>query len=301
MVSRLPRLIPVLLGLGSVACGRAGEGGTRPASEAAGDRPLAVAVSILPQKYMVERIGGPAVRVFVLIGPGESPVTYDPTPRQMASLVGTQLYFTMDLEFERAWLERMQAVHPGMRVVNMRGGIRLLPLDQVGGTGHEAGQDPHVWMNPRLVRVMAGTIRDALVEALPERRELFHRNHRRFVGHLDELDGEIRKILRSLPARTFMAFHPAWGYFAEEYGLRQIPIQSHGKEPGAQSLVRLIDLAKEQRVRVIVVQAQFSRSAAETVGQALGARVISLDPLAEDYVNNLRLVAEALAEALRAS
>ncbi len=293
MVARLPRLIPVLLGLGSVACGRPG------GSETAGDRPLAVAVSILPQKYMVERIGGPAVRVSVLIGPGESPVTYDPTPRQMASLAGTQLYFTMGLEFERAWLERMRAVYPGMRVVNMRDGILLLPLDRAGGTSHEAGQDPHVWMNPRLVRVMAGAIRDALVEALPERRELFHRNHERLVGHLDALDGEIREILRNLPTRTFMAFHPAWGYLAEEYGLRQIAIESHGKEPGAQSLVRLIDLAKEQQVRVIVVQAQFSRSTAETVGQAVGARVISLDPLAEDYVNNLRLVAETLAEALR--
>ncbi len=293
MVSSLPRVIPVLLALGSVACG------SRPASEATANRPLAVAVSVLPQKYIVERIGGPTVSVSVLIGPGQSPVTYDPTPRQMASLAGTRLYFTMGLEFERAWLGRMRAVHPDMTVVHMLGDIRLLPLEGAIEPGEEGGQDPHVWMSPRLARVMAGTIRDALAEALPERRELFDLNYRRFGDHLDELDGEIREILRDLPTRTFMAFHPAWRYFAEEYGLRQIPIESHGKEPGARSLARLINRAREERVRVLVVQEQFSRTTAETVGHAVGARVISLDPLAEDYVNNLRLVAEALAEALR--
>ncbi|NNG15187.1 MAG: zinc ABC transporter solute-binding protein [Gemmatimonadales bacterium] len=290
-------MIPVLLGCGGAACG--GDGASRPASEPAVEGPLAVAVSILPQKYMVERIGGPAVSVSVLIGPGQSPLTYDPTPRQMASLAGTRMYFTMGLEFERAWLGRLRAVHRDMRVVDMRGGIRLMPLAGPGEPGDDAGQDPHVWMSPRLARVMAGVIRDALVEALPERRELFDLNYRRFVDHLGQLHGEIREILRDLPARTFMAFHPSWGYFAEEYGLRQIPIESHGREPGARSLSRLIDRAREERVRVLVVQAQFSRSTAETVGNAVGARVITLDPLAEDYANNLRLVAEALAEALR--
>ena len=285
----------MLAGMGGVACG------SGPASEAIKAGPLAVAVSVLPQKYFVDRIGGPAVSVSVLIGPGQSPDTYDPTPRQMASLAGTQIYFTMGLEFERAWLGRMHSAYPGMTLVDMRQGIELLPLDEDPDPRHEGRQDPHVWMSPRLVVVMAGTIRDALIEALPDRRELFDLNYQRLVRDLNAVDGEIRGLLRDLPARTFMAFHPAWAYFAEDYGLHQIPIASHGKEPGARTLARLIDQARVQHIRIVVVQAQYSQYMATTVAQAAGARVLMLDPLAEDYVNNVRHVAEQLAEALRES
>jgi len=285
----------MLAGLGSVACG------SSPASEAIQTGPLAVAVSILPQKYFVDRIGGPAVSVSVLIGPGQSPDTYDPTPRQMASLAGTKIYFTMGLEFEHAWLSRMHAAYSGMTMVDMRQGIELLPLDEGSDPGHEGRQDPHVWMSPRLVAVMAGTIRDALIEALPDRRELFDFNYERLVRDLNAVDGEVQGLLRDLPTRTFMAFHPAWAYFAEEYGLHQVPIASHGKEPGAQTLARLIRQARVEHIRVVLVQAQYSQGMAKTVAQAAGARVLMLDPLAEDYVNNVRHVAERLAEALRES
>ena len=285
----------MLAGLGSVACG------SSPASEAIRAGPLPVAVSILPQKYFVDRIGGPAVSVSVLIGPGQSPDTYDPTPRQMASLAGTRIYFTMGLEFEDAWLSRMHAAYSGMTMVDMRQGIELLPLDEDSDPGHEGRQDPHVWMSPRLVAVMAGTIRDALIEALPDRRELFDVNYQRFIRDLSAVDGEVQGLLRDLPTRTFMAFHPAWAYFAEEYGLHQVPIASHGKEPGAQTLARLIHQARVEHIRVVLVQAQYSQSMAKTVAQAAGARVLKLDPLAEDYVNNVRHVAERLAEALRES
>ena len=291
----MSRVIALLAGIGSVACG------SSPATEAAQAGPLAVAVSILPQKYVVDRIGGPAVAVSVLIGPGQSPDTYDPTPRQMASLAGTQVYFTMGLEFEHAWLSRMHAAYPGMSLVDMRQGIELLPLEEDSGPRHEDRQDPHVWMSPRLVAVMAGTIRDALIEALPDRRELFDLNYRRLVRDLNTVDDEVRALLHDLPTRTFMTVHPAWAYFAEEYGLRQVPIASHGKEPGAQTLARLIHRARVEHIRVVVVQAQYSQDMAKTVAQATGARVLMLDPLAEDYVNNVRHVAERLAEALRRS
>jgi len=285
----------MLAGIGSMACG------SSPASEAIQAGPLAVAVSILPQKYFVDRIGGPAVAVSVLIGPGQSPDTYDPTPRQMASLAGTQIYFTMGLEFEHAWLRRMHSAYPGMTLIDMRQGIELLPLDEDADPRHEGRQDPHVWMSPRLVAVMAGTIRDALIEALPDRRELFDLNYERFVRDLNAIDGEVRGLLHDLPTRTFMAFHPAWAYFAEDYRLHQVPIASHGKEPGARTLARLIDQARGEHIGVVLVQAQYSQDMAKTVAEAAGARVLMLDPLSEDYVNNVRHVAKQLAEALRES
>ncbi len=289
----LSQVMAVLLGLAVPACG----GQTSPATDQSG--PLPIAVSILPQKYFVERIGGPTVRVSVLIGPGQSPDTYDPTPRQMVRLSGTRLYFTMGLEFERAWLGRMHAAHPEMTLVDMRRGIPLLPLEDASDPGHDSGQDPHLWMSPRLVEVMAGTIRDALVEAMPERRDLFELNHQRFVAQLARLDREIQGRLAGLPTRTFMAFHPAWGYFARDYGLHQIAIESHGKEPGARTLARLIDQGRNEHIGLVLVQAQFSRAMAETVAQAVGARVLTLDPLAEDYMNNLEQAAQQLADALR--
>lgn len=259
--------------------------------------PLPVFVSILPQKYFVERVGGGRVAVSVMVGSGQSPETYEPTPRQMAALSRARLYFSIGVAFEDTWMKRIQAANPALRLVPMQRGVALLPL--TGPSGEPSGTDPHIWTSPARVKIMATAIRAALIELDPAHRGEFEANYRAFIAELDALDRELRAILAQARGKPLMMFHPSWGYFANDYGLRQIPIEAEGKEPGARSLARVIDLGKREDVKVIFVQTQFSRRTAETVAAAIGARVVAVDPLAEDYPQNLLRVAREFADALK--
>jgi len=258
---------------------------------------LPVFVSILPQKYFVEQVGGARVAVSVMVGPGQSPETYEPTPRQMTALSNARLYFSIGVAFEDTWMKRILAANPALRQVPMQRGIAFLPL--IGPGGEPRGTDPHIWTSPQRVKIMAASIRDALIEADPGHRDEFESNYHTFIAELDALDREIRAILAPAKGKPFLVFHPAWGYFAKDYGLRQIPIEAEGKEPGAKSLARVIDLGKREGVKVIFVQTQFSRRTAETVASAIGARVVAVDPLAENYPLNLLRVAHEFADVLK--
>jgi zinc transport system substrate-binding protein len=265
--------------------------------------PIEMFVSILPQKYFVERVGGKHVAVSVMVGPGQSPETYEPTPNQLSRLAKARIYFGIGMEFEEIWMKSIAAANPGMRIVDMRRGIPAREVERSEGARAPAAQrglaDPHVWTSPPLVKIMAANIRDTLSQLDRAHRAAYGANHEAFAADLDRLDHDIRVLLESVSTRNFMVFHPAWGYFADSYGLKQIPIEAGGKEPGARSLARVINIGRRERVKVIFVQAQFSRRAAETIAQAIGARVVAVDPLAEDYMNNLRRVARQFADAMR--
>lgn len=267
------------------------------AGAASASVPLPVFVSILPQKYFVERVGGERVGVSVMVGPGQSPATYEPTPRQMTALSRTKLYFSIGVAFEDAWMKRIQAATPALRVVPMQNDVALLPL--TGPSGEPAGTDPHTWTSPLRVKIMAASIRDALIETDPSHRGDYESNYRAFISELDALDRDIRAILMPVYGKPFLAFHPSWGYFAKDYGLRQIPIEAEGKEPGARALADAIDLGKREGLKVIFVQPQFSRRTAETVAADIGARMVAVDPLAENYPQNLLRVAHEFADALK--
>lgn len=265
-----------------------------------------VFVSILPQKYFVERIAGDTVRVSVMVQPGHSPATYEPTPKQMADLSNAVVYFSIGVPFEAIWLDRIQAVCTDVLVVDTRCGIELRDIDarhhhdeEENPGSHLESKDPHTWLNPELVKLQAKTICDALSQLEPSYEDFYRRNLQEFTAELSELSDEIRRTLSNLPTREFMVFHPSWGYFADEYGLRQIPIEIDGKEPTAKELAGIIELAKEKNIQVIFVQSQFSTSTADRVAETIGGQVISIDPLAEDYVSNLRSIVDCLEKELR--
>lgn len=287
--------------------------------------PLRVFVSVLPQKEFVERVGGPGVDVQVMVHPGASPHTYDPTPRQVAALAQADLYVAVGVSFEDAWIGRIRAANPRMQVLDSSQGIDLRAMEgpDHAGAGHEdadaqgqsgpragqgetshgvgydhQGRDPHLWTSPPLVKQMAAGIRDALTALDSANGAAYAANYTRFAAELDGLDQEIRDRLAGLTSRRFMVFHPAWGYFADTYGLTQVPIEREGKEPGPRALVALIEQAQREQVKVIFVQPQFSRKAAAQVASAIEGRVEVMDPLAPDYIANLRRVAAVLAGAV---
>ncbi len=263
--------------------------------------PLEVFVSILPQKFMVEQVGGDRVHVSVLVGPGQSPATYEPTPKQMSRLQKALVYFQIGVPFEREWMARLQSINPHMKVLDTWEAVWQQDRSHVEqyATQCQAAHDPHVWTSPPLVRMMARHIRDTLVEWDPAHAREYKANNEQFAQDLDRLDAEIRTLLAPLTHREFMVFHPSWCYFAETYGLEQISIETEGKEPGPRTLASIIDRGKREGIKVIFVQPQFSRQTARAIARAIGATIVPVDPLAENYLDNLRSVAKQLAEAMR--
>ncbi|KXX63412.1 metal ABC transporter solute-binding protein, Zn/Mn family [Marichromatium gracile] len=270
---------------------------------AAEPEPLEVFVSLAPQQTFVEAIGGDRVEVHSLVAPGESPHLFEPRPRQIAALAEADLFVRIGAPFEEGWLARLRAANPELPILDAREGIELRQLatdhdahhDHDHGHDHHGEIDTHIWTSPPLVRVMAGHLRDALGALDPAHAERFAANHDRFVAELDALDAEIRERLDGLVHRRFMVYHPAWGYFAATYGLEQVAIERAGKEPGARALTALIEQARREDVRLILVQPQLDPRAAERVAEAIGGRVEVLDPLSPEYFATLRRLAALLA------
>ena len=298
----LPVLAPVLLALGCLpmALGQ----------KAARDK-LQVAVSILPEAYFVERIGGDRVDVEVLVGPGQSPHSYDLTPRQLDRLSHAKAYFRIGVDFELALLPRIEQMFKDLKVVDLRTGVPLRSLtadgaeadhDEPGHRHHEnaaAGQaDPHIWLNPLLVKTQAQTICNTLAGLDPSQAEQYRQNLAAFDADLDRIHAKITATLAPLQKREVFVFHPAFGYFTDAYGLKQVPVEIEGKEPTAKQLAVLIARAKAAGVKVIFVQPQFPVKSAEAVAQAIGGAVVPMDDLARDYLKNLEDMAEKIKAAL---
>jgi len=279
---------------------------------AAAEKPLKVFVTILPQAWFVERIAGPYAEVHVLVGPGQSPHTFDATPQQMAQLSESRLFFASGWPFEQRLLEKAKAVNPGLQVIDTRQGIplRWMKAAEAEADAQHAGAaaaahghaqpDPHFWLNPRYAKIMAATIEKALTAADLPHAEAFRKNLATLDDGLDKLDARLAEALAPLAGRDFFVYHPAFGYFADAYGLRQAPVELEGKEPTARQLARLIDRARAEGVRVIFVQPQFSAKSAEAVAAAIGGAVVPLDDLAKDYIANLTDMADKVRAALAA-
>lgn len=259
---------------------------------------LTVAVSVPPQGYFVQQIAGERAQVEVLIPPGRSPETYAPTPRQMVALNEAAIYVAVgspDFVFERLHLQRLRRQNPHMQVVNMAQGISFLPSADPA----EGETDRHLWLAPDTVRIAARNIADALIRVDPEAAPDYRRRLAAFEGRIDHLDGQLHALLDPLKHRSFVVNHPAWGYFARQYGLRQIAIQTGGKEPGPADLTRLVGRLKALHARVIFVQQGFSQKGADIIAREVGARVVPMDPLAADWPDNLLRMGRALNEALQ--
>lgn len=305
--------------------------------------PVSVFVSILPQKFFVERIGGERVNVSVLVEKGRDPHVFEPLPAQMAALATAKAYFAIGLPFEETLLPRAESLNPGLKVYRTDEGI-----DKIAGScdhdhehhhegkdgkhehkhehkdekhehkhekhehkhehkdekhehhaHHHEGADPHVWNGPREAIHMAGKILEGLIEIDPDGGEEYTRRHAAFVERVKTMDAEFSRLFRGKMGASFLVFHPAWAYFARSYGLVEVAIETEGKEPKAADLANIISEAKERGVKVIFISPQFSKRSAEIVAQAVGATVETVNPLSEEWEENLRAVAKAIAEAAK--
>ena len=270
------------------------------------DRPT-VFVSIVPQKYFVQQISGDLVAVEVMVQPGASPATYEPKPSQMSRLSAAAAYFAIDVPFEKAWLGRIGAVNPQMKIIRTDRGIEKIAMaahhhEELGNEKKQSDHiilDPHIWLSPPLVKRQAAAILEGLKTIVPEHAGELDINYRLFLEKINGLDARLKSQLRGSKGLRFMVFHPSWGYFAREYGLEQIPIEIEGKAPKPAQLAELIAHARAEHIGVVFVQPQFSQKSAQVVAREIGGKVVFVDPLAEDWLGNLTAVGEKFRQAAK--
>jgi len=294
-VVRVPAWI---LGLGAVLVAGLGQHAISRRA-LAGVPPLVVTVSVPPQAYLVERIGGERVEVHVMVTPGASPATFEPSPQELVALGRSDLYVEVghpDFLFEVRHLESFLKANPQISIVDMTAGQEESCLAEQGGP---LDDDPHIWLAPERMRSAAFAIEAALIGLDPEGAPRYGQNLKKLLSDIERLDGEITQLMAGLEGRRFMVFHPAWSHLACEYGLLQMAIESCGKEPGPAQLVATIEEARDEGIRVVFVQKGFSDRSARVIASELGARVESLDPLARDWLENLRYSADRIAAAIR--
>lgn len=240
--------------------------------------------SIAPLTYMVERIAGEKWDVSPLVPAGYSPEDYTPTAARMASLSSARMVFIAgNLPVETTWIMRAAKEVKTLECVNTSTGMK------------QATFDPHTWLSPRSAKVIYGNICAALCRIDSTNAPIYRKRYTEAVGETDSLDMAIREILKNAPSRAFVIVHPALTMFAEEYGLTQLAIEKDGKEPTPRSMEALIQQARKQGAKVVLLQKEFAESAAQVVARQIDARVVEIDPLSSDWPAQMIHIAKAIA------
>jgi zinc transport system substrate-binding protein len=266
------------------------------------DRPV-LALSILPQSYFASRIQGPEeearVRILTLVGPGQNPHSYEPTPRQMADLAAARAWVLSGTEFEVTLRPKVEALFPRLVVIDGTAGVRFRSLAQGeaeddGVHADDRGIDRHTWLGHKPARLMAGHILAALYEIDSTGEASYRKNYQALISDMDQEFGALREKLSPQRGKVVFVYHPAFGYFLDEFGIIQRAVEIDGKEPTPRALNSLIEKARQERAAAIFVQAQFPVNTARTAAEAAGAVLAPLDPLAPDWLANIRRMGEVL-------
>jgi zinc transport system substrate-binding protein len=258
-------------------------------------------VSILPLQTFLQAIGGDKINITLMVQAGNSPHTYEPKPSQMVSVAKADVYMTIGVEFEKVWLPKFTNLNSKMQVLDLTKGIKKIPMDYNHHV-HEKKEahkslDPHVWTNPSNVKIIAQNIYKALLKADSVNQAYYQKNLETFLVFVEQTDTQIHKILSTLikQNRSFMVFHPSWGYFAKTYNLEQIAVEMEGKSPNPREFVNLIKKAKVTRVKAIFTQPEFSDSSAKIIAHELNIPVLKISPMNPKWSENLVNLAKTIA------
>mgnify|MGYP003958151631 CR=1 FL=1 len=259
-------------------------------------------VSVLPQQTFVKAIGGDKVNISLMVQPGNSPHTYEPKASQMKDISKADVYFSIGVEFEEAWLPRFSDQNKKMRIINIGEGIQKLKMaehhhdtdeHEKHDEQEQEGKDPHIWTSTTNVKAIAKNILNALVKLDNENANYYKSNYDKFISHIVQTDKNIKEMLSDVPKGSkFMVFHPAWGYFAQQYGLTQLAIEAGGKNPKPKHIAYLIEEAKEENVKAIFTAPEFSDNIAKQIANEVGVNVIKVSPLNPKWSQNLENLAQ---------
>jgi len=271
-------------------------------------------VNILPQKYFVEKIVKDKFTINVMVKPGASPHNFEPKPSQMRSLVASKVYFLIGDATEKNWIEKFKQNAKNTLFVDTTIGVEKIEMakhehEEVAQHDHKkdekdeehdhSGLDPHIWLDPVLVKIQAKNIYEAMIKIDSANSDFYKTNYEEFIKELETLDSNIKTILAPHKDKAFMVFHPSWGYFAKRYDLEQISIEIEGKEPKPNELVELIEESKKHDIKIVFVSPQFSQKSAQAISKNIGANVVAIDPLSDNWNENLQKVSNEIANSYK--
>ncbi len=259
-------------------------------------------VSILPLKYFADKIAGEGWKVEVTVPPGVGPETYSPTPKQIMRLGEAQAYFSIGyLGFEQAWLENFRSSNPQLQVFATSKRIDLIKEEHHDGDHqsdhvHLQGVDPHIWSSPKTVRLIAQNIFDGMMIIDPSNGDTYQKNLNALMTEIQKVDSTVTQLLAHASSRKFIIFHPALGYFARDYGLEQLSIEFEGKVPSPKHLQVVIETAKSQNIKFILIQKEFDIENAEIIAKETGSKILQIDPLDYNWPDQMIAIAKKLSE-----
>ncbi|MFH1727909.1 MAG: zinc ABC transporter substrate-binding protein [Pseudomonadota bacterium] len=267
---------------------------------------LNIVSSILPLEFFIEQIGKDLINSSVMVPKQGNPHSYEPLPSQLKNISKADLYIKIGsgIDFELSWIDKLISLNNKMNVCNASKGVKFIEIENEHEHGHvhereKKRHDPHVWLSPKNAMLIASNIALCMISLDPENQDFYLKNNKNLLLSLKRLDKEIRLQFSEKQGAAFIVFHPAWIYFANEYGLRQIPIEIGGKEPTAKELINIVKLARSKNINKVFVSAQFSETSAKAIAKEINGHVISVNPLAKNYISNIKEVSKKLSAGLK--
>ncbi len=254
---------------------------------------LIVAVTVLPQKAFAEAVCGDLAEVIAMVPAGYSPGNYSPSPMEMQAFSDAKIYFTIGVPTESA---NILPNTKDMKIVSLAEKVSAVYPDRQFSSG---GRDPHIWLSPKRAKVIVETIAEQMGKLDEANADIYASNAQNYIEKLDELDAYIQQIFSEADSKTFITFHPSYGYIAADYGLEMLSLEQDGKEATALHLQEIIDIAKAKGIKVIFSQVQIDSRQPDAFAQETGGKKVMLNPLSEDYIQNMKNITMAIAEAIK--
>jgi len=259
-----------------------------------------IAVTILPQKFITEKIAGNLWMVISIIPEGANPHTYEPKINTLKNISNASAYLSLEDVLDEIWVRKILDVNKKIKIFRMDKGVEKLRMsDDDHHHGKKLFHDPHIWLSLDNMKIIAQNTKDALSSIDPANKTNYEKNCEQLIKDIDNLKNEVSQQLVAKKSKSFLVFHPSWGYFARDFGLNQVSIEFEGKEPSPKRLKEIISFAKSKNIKVIFVQPQISSSTVEALAKELGATVVKINPLEYDWLKNMKYVSQNIAEGLQ--
>lgn len=249
-----------------------------------------IAVSIVPEKTFAEKVCGDNFDIVSIIPPGMSPGNYEPTPSEIEKITDAKIYFSIGVPTEEA------NIMPSISKDTLKVSLNEIVSEEYSELKIGDSRDPHIWLSPKRVIVMVEAIRDEIIEFDPDNKVEYEKNAENYINELEAVDEDIENALEGVASRKFIVFHPSFGYLADDYNLQMYALEKGGKEATPKQLQEMIDLAKDENIKVLFYQNEIDSSQSKAFAEEIGGETIGLAPLSPDYINNLKEMARVMAE-----
>lgn len=265
------------------------------------EKPIAI-VSVAPHKFFVEKIAGDTVKVIVIVPATSTPHSYEPSPRQIMEAAKADVWFRIGEGFEKKAIQALQAYRPQMKIVDLRYKLPLIPAPHHCHSGNccsADGADLHIWLSLKMAQIEAETIAASLQTLYPQNKDFYQENLVKFLGELQTRDNRFKELFANDKGRVVMVSHPAYAYFCRDYDLQQLSIEVEGKEPTPQTMNKILERARGLKINTVFTQAQYGIKGATLIAELLSAKVVDLNPYAEDYLKSMDDIADAFSTSFR--